>query len=70
MQGITVTIGSITATNVTLINSTTLTATTGTHVAGVVDVVITNPDNQSATLLNGFVYADAVYQIYLPITRR
>jgi hypothetical protein len=70
MQGITVTIGSITATNVTLINSTTLTATTGAHAAGAVDVVITNPNNESATLPNGFVYADVIYQIYLPVTRR
>src|SRR5581483_711212 len=41
---------------VTVVNSMTITATTGSHAAGIVNVVVTNPDAQSATLANGFAY--------------
>jgi len=40
-------------------NSTTITATTPAHAAGVVDVVVTNPDNQSGTNLSAFTYTSS-----------
>jgi hypothetical protein len=52
----TVTIGGVNATNVTFVNSATITATTGAHAAGTVDVVVQNPDSQTGTLTNGYVY--------------
>jgi len=52
----TVTIGGVAATGVTIINSTTITATTGAHAAGTVNVVVQNPDSQSGTLVNGYIY--------------
>jgi len=50
--------GATPATNVVVVNATTITATTGPHSAGVVDVVVTNPDTQNNTLLQGFSYAN------------
>jgi hypothetical protein len=41
---------------VAVANSTTITATTGGHAAGAVNVVVTNSDNQSGTLTNGYTY--------------
>ncbi len=55
--GAAVSIGGVAATGVTVVNSTTITATTGAHAAGVVDVVVTNPDAQSGTLPAGFTYS-------------
>ncbi len=46
------------ATNVIVVNSTTITATTPIHVAGVVAVVVTNPDGKSSSLPKGFTFAD------------
>jgi hypothetical protein len=54
--GATVTVGGTAATGVTVSGTTTITATTPAHVAGVVDVVVTNPDTQSGTLANAFTY--------------
>ncbi|MBI3652031.1 MAG: IPT/TIG domain-containing protein [Acidobacteria bacterium] len=54
--GASVTFGGTAASNINVANSTTITATTPAHAAGVVNVVVTNPDNQSATLTNGFTY--------------
>jgi acid phosphatase len=59
VSGATVSLGGAAATNVAVSNSTTITATTGAHSAGVVDVVVTNSDNQSGTLAQGYSYADA-----------
>ncbi|NCC83602.1 MAG: hypothetical protein EOM03_05680, partial [Clostridia bacterium] len=56
VEGATVTIGGTTATGVVVSNATTITAITPAHAAGVVDVVVTNPDEQSDTLSNGFTY--------------
>src|SRR5205085_3290156 len=70
VSGVAVTFGGVAATNITIINSTTLSATTGPHAPGAVDVVITNPNSESVILRNGFVYADVVYQILLPVTFR
>ena len=52
----TLTIGGVNATSVTVVNSTTITATTGAHSAGSVNVVVQNPDGQSATKTNGYTY--------------
>ena len=52
----TVTIGGVNATGVTTVNSTTITATSGARTAGTVSVVVQNPDSQSGTLVNGYIY--------------
>ena len=54
-----VSFGGSAASNVSSLNSTTLTATTPAHTAGAVNVTVTNPDGQSATLSNGFTYTAA-----------
>ena len=58
-QAATVSLGGAVATNVMVASSNSITATTGARSAGVVDVVVTNPDNQSGTLVQGFSYATA-----------
>lgn len=58
LNGATVKLGGTDATGVTVMNSTTITAATPAHAAGVVDVVVTNPDTLSATLRDGFTYKD------------
>lgn len=55
----TVSIGGAAATGVAFVNATTLTATTGARSAGLVNVVVTNPDAQSGTLTSGYYYAAA-----------
>ena len=55
-SGASVIIGGVSATSVSVVNSSTITAVTGAHSAGAVDVVVMNPDSQSATLANGFTY--------------
>jgi hypothetical protein len=54
--GGTVTFGGVAATNVLRVSATTITATTPAHAAGAVTVVVTNPDNVSASHANGFTY--------------
>ena len=54
--GATVMIGGVRA-SVTAFTSTSMTATTGVHAAGVVGVVVTNPDGRSASLAEAFTYA-------------
>ncbi|MBI3650153.1 MAG: IPT/TIG domain-containing protein [Acidobacteria bacterium] len=56
IAGATVTLGGAAATSVTVVSSTSITATTPPHAAGAVNVVVTNSDNQSGTLTNGFTY--------------
>ena len=51
-----VVIGGSSATAEVFVNSTTLTATLPAHAAGLVNVVVTNPDAQSGTLTNGYAY--------------
>lgn len=55
VSGAKVTFGG-TAGTVTATTATAITVTTPAHAAGVVSVVVTNPDGQSATLTNGFTY--------------
>jgi hypothetical protein len=54
--GATLALGGVAATGVKVVSATTLNATTGAHAAGAVDVVVTNPDTQFATLAKGFNY--------------
>jgi hypothetical protein len=53
----TLTFGGVPATSVVVINTHTLTAITPAHAAGVVNIVLTNPDGGTATLGSGFTYA-------------
>ena len=62
-SGATVTFGGNAATNVAFVSSTTLTGTTPAHNAGAVSVVVTNPNQQSGTLANGFTYTSGVATI-------
>jgi len=55
--GAAVTFGGAAASGVTVLDSSTMTALTPAHAAGAVNVVVTNPDAQSATLASGFTYA-------------
>ncbi len=55
-DGATVTIGGNQATEVVFVSSTQLTAETPQGEAGVADVTVTNPDEQSETLSGGFTY--------------
>jgi phospholipase C len=59
VTGATVKFGSVAATNVTVVNSAKITATTPANSPGTVNVVVINPDNQSATLASGFTFAGA-----------
>lgn len=56
LAGATVSFGGTAATGVALVNSTTITASTPAHAAGAVNVVVTNTDTKSATLINGYTY--------------
>lgn len=55
-SGATVTIGGNAATSVTVVNATTITCTTPAGSPGAANVVVTNPDSQSDTLVGGFTY--------------
>ncbi len=57
VTGASLSIGGVAATGVTVVSSTTITGTTGPHAAGVVDVVVTNPDTLTGTLAGGFTYS-------------
>ncbi len=52
----TVKVGGTAATSVTVVNATTITATTPAHAAGAASVVVTNTDNKSGTLTNGYTF--------------
>ena len=58
LSGATVSLGGVAATGATWLSSTQMRGTTGAHAAGNVNVVVTNPDTQSATLTSGFTYQD------------
>ena len=58
VSGATVQFGGVAATTVTWVSATEITAAAPAHTAGLVDVVVTNPDSQSATLSASFTYAD------------
>ena len=50
VSGATVTFGGVAANSMNVVSTTSITATTPSHAAGSVDVTVTNPDGQSATL--------------------
>ncbi len=56
LSGASVKLGTTAATGVTVVSSTSITATTPAHVAGTVNVVVTNSNGQSGTLANGYSY--------------
>jgi hypothetical protein len=56
LQGATVTIGGVAATQVSVISTTALMAVTGPHAPGAGTVVVTNPDATQATTTGGFTY--------------
>ncbi|MEI6623224.1 MAG: IPT/TIG domain-containing protein, partial [Actinomycetes bacterium] len=55
----TVTLGGATCTGPSVVSATTLTCTTGGRGAGLVDVVVANPDTQAGTLVNAYTYVAA-----------
>lgn len=57
LTGATVKFGGTIATSSSVVSPTSITATAPAHAAGKVDVVVTNPDGQSATLAQSFTYA-------------
>ena len=59
VSGATVSFGGTAATGVTVAGTTSVTATVPAHAAGTVDVVVANPDGQSAKLANGYTYSAA-----------
>lgn len=56
VDGATITFGGSAATSVVFVDDTELTCVTPAHAAGAVDVVVTNPDEQSDTLTDGYEY--------------
>ncbi|MEK7689748.1 MAG: IPT/TIG domain-containing protein, partial [Bdellovibrionota bacterium] len=56
IDGVTVTIGGNACTSVTVSSETTLTCKSAAHAAGLVDIVLTNPDTQAATLASQFFF--------------
>jgi hypothetical protein len=57
VNGAKVSIGGSPATSVVVSSATRITAVTPAHATGKVNAVVTNPDNSTATLTNGFFYA-------------
>ncbi len=57
-SGATVTVGGVNCTPVSVNSDTQIQCQTGPHAAGVVDIVVTNPDLQNATLSNSYHYLD------------
>jgi hypothetical protein len=60
LNGATVTIGGARAGFIKVVSPTSITARTGPHAPGAADVVVMNPDGQSATLVSGYSYTAAV----------
>ena len=69
-DGATVEFDNTTATSIVFVSSTTLTAVTPAHSAGAVDIEITNPDDLTATLTNGFTFnpSSPVISSILPVS--
>jgi hypothetical protein len=59
-QGATLTLGGAAATEVVVVSETEIRAKTPSHVAGAVDVVVTNPGNQSGTYRGGFSFTGSL----------
>jgi hypothetical protein len=63
-----VSIGGVAASSVTVLSANQITCVTVAHFPAVADVIVTNPDGQSATLLRGFTYVSDVVSLSLPNT--
>src|SRR5882724_5372834 len=59
LAGATVKMGGTSATVLAVVNSTLITATAPAHIAGAVDVVVTNTDTKTGTLTSGYTYTTA-----------
>ncbi|MBC7532601.1 MAG: IPT/TIG domain-containing protein [Oligoflexus sp.] len=57
LTGLNVKVGGADCSNVIFVAATSVYCTLSTHVAGLSDVVVTNPDNRSGILNNGFTYS-------------
>ena len=66
--GASVTFGGAVAGDVTVQSSNQISCTTPPHFPETVDVIVTNPDDKSGTLLRGFTYQSAAAQLSLPDT--
>jgi predicted regulator of Ras-like GTPase activity (Roadblock/LC7/MglB family) len=60
VTGATATVGGVDCTSPTVLSATSLTCTTGAHAAGNADVLVTNPDKQTGTLVAAFAYEVAL----------
>jgi hypothetical protein len=56
LDGASVTIGGVAASDVVVVNTETISARTGAHASGLVDVTVHNPDGSEATLAGSFTY--------------
>lgn len=65
-DGATVSFGDAAAAEVQFVNPTSLTARSPAHKAGRVDIVVSNPDTKSHTLVGGFIYVDPQVQLPKP----
>jgi hypothetical protein len=68
VAGATLSFGGSAATGVTVTNAASITATTPARGAGMVNVIVTNPDGQAGTLANGFTFAGATSTSFNPTT--
>ena len=59
MEDATVSFGGVPGTDVLFLDSGFIAVTVPAHAAGHVDVTVTNPDNRSDTLTDGYTYVDA-----------
>lgn len=57
VAGASVTVGGSALSSATVVNATTITGSTPAHSAGVGSVIVSNPDGQSASLINAFTWA-------------
>jgi hypothetical protein len=60
VTGATAMLGGVDCTSPTVLSATSLTCTTGAHAAGNADVLVTNPDKQTGTLVAAFAYEVAL----------
>ena len=60
-SGATVTVGGVTCTSPVVVSGTQMTCNTGAHASGATNVVVTNPDLQTNTLTNGYMYSSKVW---------
>lgn len=63
LSGATVTVGGVSLTGVVVVSSTQITGVTPAHVAATDDVVVTNTDGQSATLVASFTFSSGTFSI-------